>query len=62
MAKVTRIPFPDRLLVGEWNGIVYVITTEEEIKEEHEREVEIAAERIKTSFNNQTHYSVNLER
>lgn len=42
MTEITKIPFPNLLLAGDWCGAVYAITTEFDSKEEHDSAVEQA--------------------
>lgn len=60
MAEVTKIPFPNMILAGDWSGIVYAITTDCEQKEEHDAEVEQVIQKLKRDFNDNHHYTVSL--
>ena len=60
MTKVTKIPFPNLILAGDWSGIVYAITTEFDKQEEHNSAVEQEIKELKYDFNVKNHYTVSL--
>ena len=58
--EVTRIPYPRVLLAGDWDDIVYAISTTDMTEEEHLRAVEEEVEKIKDLFDDENHWSVSL--
>ena len=58
--ETTRIPFPQELLKGEWDGIVYAITTIGMNEEEHNKAVDDEIERLEDEFDEKNHESVSL--
>lgn len=60
MTGITKIPFPNMLLAGDWSGTVYAITTEADNKEEHDAKVEKAVWELWDEFKGKNHYSVSI--
>lgn len=60
MVEITKIPFPNLLLAGDWSGIVYAMTTECDNREEHDNAVELEVQKMKRNFDNEHHYTVSL--
>lgn len=58
--SITRIPFPSKILAGDWFGMVYAIVTESSSREEHDVEVQKAIADIIDDFDGNNHYSVSL--
>ena len=57
---ITKIPFPDHLLKGDWTGIVYSICTSWISADRHNEIVEEKIKEIIREFNNTEHWSVSL--
>lgn len=60
MPEITKIPFPNLILAGDWSGIVYAITTEFDNKEEHDSAIEMEIQKLKRNFNRDNHHTVSL--
>lgn len=60
MIGITKIPFPNMLLAGDWCGTVYAVTTEADNKEEHDAAVEQVVRKLQGDFNGKNHHSVSL--
>lgn len=58
--SVTRIPFPNHLLKGDWGGIVYSICTSQTSAERHSETVEAKIKEIINEYNKTNHWSVSL--
>ena len=58
--EVTKIPFPNTILRGDWYGIVYSILTEEMTMEEHHEATDIESENLYDEFDKNHHNSVSL--
>ena len=58
--SVTRIPFPSKILAGDWFGVVYAITTESESREQHNMDVAEAISNIIDDFDTRSHHTVSL--
>lgn len=60
MAEITKIPFPNLILIGDWSGTVYAITTEFDNKEEHDVAMNAEIQKLKREFNSKNHHTVSL--
>lgn len=58
--EINKIPFPSEVLKGNWNGIVYAITTCGGTVEDHNKKVDDEVLTIKEHFNGNNHYTVSL--
>lgn len=58
--EINKIPFPSEILKGNWNEIVYSITTCGGTAEDHKQTVDEKVEEIKKEFNGRNHHSVSL--
>lgn len=58
--EINKIPFPSEILKGNWDGIVYAITTCGGTIEDHNKKVDDEVLTIKEQFNNKNHYTVSL--
>lgn len=58
--RVTEIPYPSVLLVGDWSGLVYAISTISMDEEEHKRTVYAEVNKIVNTFDDKNHWSVSL--
>ena len=57
---VTRIPFADKILNGEWYDPTYLISTEGLTFEEHDARAEAETQKIIDEYNKNNHSSVSL--
>ena len=57
---VIKIPFPAKILKGNWNGIVYSIATIGGELDDHNKSVDEEIMKIKQDFNDNNHYTVSL--
>ena len=58
--EINKIPFPSEILKGNWNNIVYAITTCGGTIEDHNKKVDDEVLVIKQQFNDNNHYTVSL--
>lgn len=58
--EISKIPFPSEILKGNWNDIVYAITTCGGTTEDHKQMVDEKVEEIKREFNSKSHHTVSL--
>lgn len=58
--EISKIPFPSEILKGNWNDIVYAITTLDGTTEDHKQMVDEKVEEIKKEFNGRNHHTVSL--
>ena len=58
--EISKIPFPSKILKGNWHGVVYAITTLGGTTEDHKQMVDEKVEEIKKEFNNRNHHTVSL--
>lgn len=57
---IEKIPFPNKLLKGDWFGIVYAITTISDTQEKHDERVQEEIGNIISEYDNHNHYTVSL--
>lgn len=61
MTNVTKIPFPELILAGDWYDTVYVIVTDiEQDQNAHDSVVEEEIRKLQQEFRAQNHHTVSL--